>query len=371
MVDYLSGSETTERESLLDTLTIRHVAETPLIRSLPHMKIVNRVTEFPIDKPFTASDVRTPSTPHANTRAESASFTDDTPEYPTKLRAIAEINHFARTISNTDRETILAGVTDTFDYRAHNMFMKLLNNIETVLMYGVGSPETDGSGTDERMTQGLIHWSAWTGLERLSGSTVNAISDPYNIAIASAYWSVFHNAGGVTLTRQMLYEKILANFARAGGNYSVPLLFHVGFKLKNICADLGQRADGSNVNDRNVPADALMTYDSIDWIRTPIGTVGFRTNRYLDMEGSTFTVNNQDFTPGAPTSPGTVGSTTFQADATMIGWEPGQVAIGWLRPPQYTGVATTADNTRIAAVAEYALIVRHPLCVLGGGNLLS
>jgi hypothetical protein len=376
MALYFSGSETTRRESLLDTISIRYPAETPLIRSLPHTKLTHTVTEYSIDRPFQASDnVRSPNDPHLNTRLEGADWGEDGADYPVRLRAISEINHFAGRISNTDREAIVAGMTDVFDYRAHQKFVKLLNNIENVLMYGTGSPMTSGNAgtTDERRTQGLISWAAYTGVERMHGvSSPASMSDPYGVSIPSDYWSVFYNAAGANLSRQMLYNKILATYARAGGHPD-GLLFHVGFKLKNLIADFGVRPDGADVNTRMIQASEQGTIDTIDWIRTPQGIVGFRNNRYLDIEGSTYTIDNTNsgpYTPGNPATAGTV-SITAQADETMIGFEPGQVAIGWYRAPQYQMVPTAGDYINFACVAEYALMVRHPLAVCGGCNLLA
>lgn len=375
MAQYFSGSETTRRESLLDTISIRYPAETPLIRSLPHTKLTHTVTEYSIDRPFSSADnVRDPSDPHQNTRLEGTTWTDESTDYPVRLRAIAEINHFAGKISNTDREAIVAGMTDVFDYRAHQKFVKLLNNIENVLMYGTGSPLTSGdTSPDERRTQGLISWSAWTGVERMHGvSSPTSMSDPYGVSIPSDYWSVFYNAAGANLSRQMLYNKILASFARAGGHPD-GLLFHVGFKLKNLIADFGVRPDGTDVNTRMIQSSEQGTIDTIDWIKTPQGIVGFRNNRYLDIENKTFTIDNTNsgpYTPGNPATAGTV-SITAQADETMIGFEPGQVAIGWYRAPQYQMVPTNGDFINFACVAEYALMVRHPLAVVGGCNLLA
>lgn len=380
MTLYFSGSETTRRESLLDTISIRYPAETPLIRSLPHTKLTHTVTEYSIDRPFQASDnVRSPGDPHQNSRMEGVDWIEDGSDYPVRLRAIAEINHFAGKISNTDREAIVAGMTDVFDYRAHQKFVKLLNNIENVLMYGTGSPVTSGASSsvstqsgDERRTQGLISWAAYTGVERMHG-TATSVTDPYGVSIPADYYSVFYNAAGANLSRQMLYNKILATYARAGGHPD-GLLFHVGFKLKNLIADFGVRPDGADVNTRMIQASEQGTIDTIDWIRTPQGIVGFRNNRYLDIEGSTYTIDNtgpsQTYTPNSPANAGTV-SITAQADETMIGFEPGQVAIGWYRAPQYQMVPTAGDYINFACVAEYALMVRHPLAVCGGCNLLA
>ena len=379
MTEYFSGNETTRRESLLDTISIRHLAETPLIRSLPSTKLTSTVTDYSVDVPFTSTDaVRDPTDPHQNSRMEGIDWIEDGANYPTRLRAIAEINHFMGVLSNTDREAVVAGMTDVLDYRAHQKFVKLLNNVENVLMYGTGSPTTSGASVgfspagDERRAQGLISWSAYTGTERIHG-TATTVTDPYGTAITSDFFSVFYDAAGNNLSRQMLYNKILANFARAGGHVD-GLIFHTGFKLKNLIADFAVRPDGSDVNTRNIGAGEAGTIDTIDWIRTPMGVIGFRNNRYLDIEGDTYVIDNRGpsvtYTPGSPTNQGTQ-NITAQSDETLIGYEPGQVAIGWYRAPQFQLVPTAGDYVKFAAVAEFTLLVRHPLSVTGGCNLLG
>jgi hypothetical protein len=375
-VYYFSGLETIEKESVLDTISTLGPHEVPLIRSLPHKSMDSRILEAPVDQFFTSADnVRLPGAPHTNTRLEGADFVEDVKSYETRLRAIAEINHFTTTISNSDAVARKYGVTNNVDWRAERLYVKLLNNIENVLMYGVGSPETSGEdtvgNTDERMTQGLVHWSAWTGLERMHGSGLSGMNDPYGVRIPSEFFSTFYNAAGANLSRSMLFNKLLAPFARAGGEVD-GLQFHVGYKLKNLIADFGFTPAGSAVNERTVAAESLMTYDSIDWIRVPMGgVVGFRTNRYLDLEGSSFTVNNQVYTPGTPTTPGSVGSITFQADETIIGYMPGYAEIGWYRTPQYQELSRSGDYRRIMAVAEFAFLCRNPLALVGAGNCLS
>src|SRR5688572_16858870 len=202
---YLSGDETTQRESLLDTITVRSPAETPLLRQLPRFDMPNRVHEWSIDEPFKATEnARSPGSPHENSRLEAADFSYRTAFYPTRLKTIAEINHFGMEMSNTDRTVVAAGMPSTHGYRAGQLFALLLNNMETILHYGTCSPETDGSTPDERRTQGIIYNAAWTGLERMSGSTADSIPDPYNVRIPSAFWSVFYNANHSTLSRTML-----------------------------------------------------------------------------------------------------------------------------------------------------------------------
>lgn len=367
---YLSGSETTQPESLLNEVIVRSAAETPLLATLPTFSMPNRVMEWSLDRPYTSSDgVRNIGSPHENSRAEGAEFTTRTAFYPTRVKTIAEIQHFGFQISRSDRLAKIAGRDDTFDYRASQLTTTLLNNMENTLMYGQGSPTTDGSTGDERRTQGLISSSAWTGLERMSGSSLNAVTDPYGVSIPSDHWSVFFDANRAPLSRKMLYNKVIATLLRAGGRLDTPWVFHAGYKTMSLISDFMMDPTGAQINQRNIGADAGGGYDYVSWMKMPSGhMVSFRTNRYLDVEGSTFTVAEGNYTPGAPASPTSVADVTFQGDQTLIGWEPGTVSVGYYDAPHFVNVPTTGDYSQLQAVAEFCLRVKSPLCVAGIGN---
>ena len=371
MTLYMSGSETTERESLKDTITVRAAYMTPMLRQLPQVTIQNRVTQWSADEPFQSSEsVRSISNPHGLSRREGADFTYRTPFYPTKFKSIAEIAHFGMEISNTDRTVVAAGMSSTYDYRAGQLFTRLMNHIDNVLMYGQGSPETSGA-SDERRTMGLIHASAWTGLERCHG-TKTTIEDPYGVTIPGSMFSVFYDANHSNLNSQMFYNQVIARGLNAGCDLdTTPWMFRCGYTMMAQIARFLISDGGTPVNDRQVPAAEGGGYDYLNWIKLPSGhIVGFRTNRWLDERSSTYSVNNTDYTPGSPTTEGSINK-TFSGDQTLIGWEPGTVRIGWLREPAFINVATAGDYTRVAAVAEFALQVDHPLCVMGVGNGLA
>ena len=125
---------------------------------------------------------------------------------------------------------------------------------------------------------------------------------------------------------------------------------------------------GVSLNERNVDASMGQGFDFLHTIKLPSGHVAtFQTNRWLDDEDSTFTINNTDYTPGSPTSEGSV-NRTFSGDQTIIGFEPGRVTVGWLREPGFRQIATANDDTRVGIVSEFTLMVDHPLCVAGLGN---
>lgn len=371
MTLYLSGSETTERESLKDTITVRAAYMTPMLRQLPQVTVHNRVEEWSADEPFQSSEgVRSISAPHTNSRREGSDFSYRTPFYPTRLKAVAEIAHFGMEISNTDRTVVAAGMSSTYDYRAGQLFTKTMNHIDNVLMYGQGSPTTDGS-TDERRTQGLIHNAAWTGLERVHGSKTT-IEDPYGVTIPGSMFSVFYDANHQNMNSSLFYNQLIARLLNAGADLdSAPWMFRCGYTAMAQIARFLISDGGTPINDRDVPASEGGGYDFLNWIKLPSGhIVGFRTNRWLDERSSTFSVNNIDYTPGSPTTEGSINK-TFSGDQTLIGWEPGTVRIGWLREPAFQAVPTSGDYTRVAVTAEFMLQVDHPLCVGGAGNILA
>lgn len=370
---YLTGSEVTQRESLSNEIVIRSQAETPLISTLPTFDMPNRVHEWSVDRPFTGTDnVRSLSDPHANGRYEGDDFVYRSAIYPTRLKCVAEINHFGFKISETDRVATIAGMDNPFDYRASQLFTTLLNNMENTLLNGTGSPVTDGSATDERRTQGLITWAALTGLERMSGSSnTTGISDNYGVTIHPDYWSVFYNANRAKLTRKMLYNKVLATLLRAGGRLDTPWVFHAGYKTMSLIADFLMDPAGAQINQRNLGADEGGGYDYISWMKMPSGhIVGFRTNRYLDAEGLTYSIGPASYTPGTPSGGlgASYGDLTFQGDQTLIGYEPGSVSIGYVRAPHFKNVPSAGDYAQLVAVSEFALRVKSPLCVAGIGN---
>lgn len=374
MTQYFSGNETTERESLKDTITVRAAFQTPMLRQLPHVTVQNRVEEWSADEPFQASEgVRDIADPHANTRAEGSDYSYRTPFYPVRAKAIAEIAHFGMEISNTDRTVVAAGMESTYDYRAGQLFTKTMNHIDNVLVYGTGSPELSGElgAANFRRTQGIIGSTAWSGTERVHG-TATQMRDAYNTLWPSSMFSVFKDMNHSNLTAQAFYNEVIARALHAGADFdTAPWMFRCGYTMMSRIARFLIADGGTPINDRNEPASSGKGYDFLNWIKLPDGTVvGFRTNRWLDERTSTFAVDNTALATGASANPGTQ-NRTFAGDQTLIGWEPGSVRIGWLREPAFEKVATSGDYTRVACKAEFMLMVDHPLCVVGAGNCLA
>lgn len=368
MTQYYSGDATLRRESLKDLLIARSSFSTPLLSRLPQVSVNHTVVEWGADEPFQSGEsVRSISAPSANNRREGADFTYRTPFEAVRMRAIAQIDHEGMEMSNTRRAALIAGQSSSFDYEAGKLGTKLMNRIDNCLHYNVGSPETSGK-TDERVTMGLIHASAWTGLERMHG-TKTSMQDPYSITIPGSMFSVFYDFNHAeTLTAASFYQKVFGAAMNAGANFSMPWTFHVGINMMLPVARFMISAGSLPINDRQSDASSGMGYDYMTTLKLPTGNiVNFMTNRWLDERSSTFTVNNTDYTPGSPTTEGSQ-NRTFSGDQTIIGYEPGRARIGWYREPAFRKVETAGDYTRVALVAEWMLQVDHPLCVIGAGN---
>ena len=377
MTQYFSGSETTRRERLLDAIMVRAAYQTPLVSRLPHETTSHIITEWSMDEPFQASEgVRTISSPHSDTRAEGTDFSYRTPFYPVRARTVAEIKHHGMEMSGSDRPAVIAGMENPWDYRSGQLFTKHLNSIDNTLMYGLGAPETSGSGTDERKTQGLISNAAWTGLERSHGTAGRTeIEDVYGVKIPSSMWSVFHDANHSAVTLDSFYTNLITPLLTAGADLETnPWTFQCGYRVMQRVARFLIADGGVLLNERNRNADDASGSDYVNVFRLASGhTVSFRTNRWLNESSSTYSINNKEYTgytPSTPSEPGTQERTLY-GDQTIIGHEPGSVKILWYREPGFRNVATDGDYSRVACVSEFALKVDHPLCVGGMANVLA
>ena len=375
MTQYVSGSETVRKESLLDQIKVRSAFQTPLLSRLPHESITHIQPEWVIDEPFTATDgVRDISNPHSDSRLEGANFSFEEPNYEIRMKAIAEIKSHGVEMSGSDRAAVIAGMNDPWDYRVGKTFTKHLNSIDNTLMYGTGSPELAGT-TNERRTQGLIQSAAWTGLERVHGtSAATSMVDVYNTVIPKSMWSVFKDMGHTNISLESFYNDIIAVLLSAGADMETSNWnFQCGYRMMQRIARFLIADGGLALADRNQSSDDPMGRDYLNAFKLASGdVVTFRTNRWLNETADTFGVNNLDSTPTTPTA-GQEGTQnrTFYGDQTLIGYEPGCVKVGWYREPGFREIDTAGDFSQIACVSEFALLVDHPLSVAGAGNCLS
>lgn len=376
MTKFMTGSETTRHERLLDAIIIRAAYDTPLLSRLPHESTPHIITEWPMDAPFSSSDgVRNLASPHASTKLEGADYSYRTPTYATRAKTVCEIQHHGLEMTGSDRAAVIAGQTAPWDYQMGRLAVLHANSIDNTLLYGLGSPELSGA-VQARKAQGLISSAAWTGQERMHSTAGNtAIQDVYGTSIPASMWSVFFNANHAQVTLDSFYSNLITPLAQAGADLDTnPWGFQAGYRVMQRIARFLLADGGVMLNERNSDASSPMGSDYLNVFRLASGhTVSFRTNRWLNDGASTFTIDNTEFTgysPATPTAPGDV-STVYYGDQTIIGHEPGTAKVLWYREPAFENVATAGDFSRVAIKSEFGLKVDHPLCVAGMGNVLA
>lgn len=374
MAVYYSGDETTERESLADTIAVRSPMSVPMLSRLPSKSIQNRVIEWSVDVPFTSSEnVRSIGTPHANTRFEGDSYTYRGTSFPLKLKAIAEIQALGIQVSGTDRTVVMAGADNTFDYRAGQLATTVLNNTDNVLMFGQGSPETSGKvgATNQRQCQGALYWAAYTGLERCHG-TKTSVMDPYGTTITSPYFSTFYDFNHTNITGESFFQNVVRRACQAGADMDMPWEWWAGRLTMARISKFLMTDTGRNINERNVDASAGVGYDYLHTMVLPDGTrATFRTNHWLDDMSNTLSIDNTGatiYTPGSPDPEGSISARTFSGDQTIWGHRPGSVKVCWLREPGFEAVPVDGDSSKLVCKCEFTLEVAHPLDVAGAGN---
>lgn len=367
---------TLRREKLLNFITQRFAHMVPLLSILPRQTTDHTVIEYGIDAPFAdGDDVRAIDDPHATAKLEGDTFTDDDLGQPTKLRCITEIKSRSHKMTGSAIPANIAGVQNPWDYNTGKLFTKLLNSLDNTAMYGLGSPEVNGT-TNARKMLGLIGWAAVTGLERMHGTGVpDAITDPYGINIPKAYWSVFYDAEHKNLTSDLMFHQIMVPLLRNGAimNRDRGWIWQVGYQLMGRVARFINPEGFVTLETKNRDADASRGQDYMTSFKFPTGEIAtFMTNRWLDVNDLTYVFGSTDpVTPGTPTSPGTVADRTFDGHATMIGHEPGRATLEFCREPGFRQLPSDGDFSRLGALLEATLRVDHPLCVGGGGNLLG
>lgn len=367
---------TLRRERLLNFITQRFAHMVPLLAILPRETTDHVVTDYGIDAPFASDDdVRAIDDPHATAKLEGATFVDDDLGQPTKLRCITEIKSRSHKMTGSAIPANIAGIQNPWDYNSSKLFTKLLNSLDNTAMYGLGSPEVNGTSNARRML-GLIGWAAITGLERMHGTGVpDAITDAYGINIPKAYWSVFYDAEHKNLTSDLMFNQIIVPLLRNGAlmDGERGWTWQVGYQLMGRVARFINPEGFVTLETKNRDAESARGQDYMTSFKFPTGQIAtFMTNRWLDVHDLTYQFSTTDpVTPGTPTSPGTVTARTFDGHATMIGHEPGRAVMQFYREPGFRQLPSDGDYSRIGALLEATLRVDHPLCVGGGGNLLG
>lgn len=367
------------REDLSQFISNLYPAEVPLQATLGKYPMQQKFTEYGVDS---FNITRTIATIATNVKAEGATFTTTDGIDPSRLKAQAQINWKAVSVSATDRASTIAGMTDPFEYRLYKTMVEVANDQEMALLWGTANYFGNAAAT-ARQTEGLVHWIAMTGLARTLG--VNPASTNYinsldgatgtqtNNAISGAYWSNFYNAAGVNMDLSILTDKILGGGVDNGFQVDGSVAM-CGRKVKALAANFALTVNGPT-NTRWIAAGENAFSENIQWIETAsFGTLGLVYNRYFDLANQAMTLNNTT-TNGTAPSGGTIVSGTFTSsfpcNETLVCIMPQYWKIGTLRGLGWAPLPRTVDGDQGAVVGELGLICLNPLAGVGGTNLLA
>lgn len=362
---YTTTSEVLIQEDLSPYISNLSPADTPLHRLCSRYTMKQKIHEYGVDR-FNLN--RTPAAIAGadGARTEGATLTQTAADiFPERYRSVAQINWDLITVTGTDRASQMAGITDPFEYRIYKLMVDINNRQELFLHWGTGSLST----ASPRLSQGVAQWCGYTGLARSSGSAATSMTDPNGNVITPSYWSNMYNAAGSNLDLPTLTDKIIGVAVDNGfplpGSYAI-----CGRKLKSQVSQFTLTAQG-NLNNRNIPAYDNFMSDNISFIETSFaGVIGLSYDRYFDLVASgvpaNWSVNN---TGGAG------GSGLFNAsmpcNETLLIFQPQYVQVGTLRGLGWGPMPHTIDGDSGVVLGEESLIVRNPVAICGGINLLA
>lgn len=373
-----AAQETLIKESVQDLLSNLFPLDTPLQQILDKVPMSNVYTESPVDT-FTAIDRSTAAvsaTANAGgtgflARVEGETYTTSTPQYPARLKSVAEIQGISFGVSDTDRAMAMYAVGDRYAYEALKTTQAVVNNFEHSFWWSSGSPpggndlDSTGSLRTARQTQGLVYWIMKTGLERnrirgngnpqncttvdnyadgngndfgdLGGSTTLPLS-------ASGTWA--YDANGLILDQAMFKEKIMTPWWTLTGRTAGAVGF-IGPKGKALFSQFALTANGP-INERTLDAASKKVVDTVDYYETDFGLISLNLCRYLSL-GSF-----------APTMTLGSGSATLTADETFILMQPKYWKIGVVRGVTHSSLGKTGDFESGLIRGEQGLICTNP-----------
>lgn len=364
-----AAQESLVKESVQDLITNLFPLDTPLQQILEKVPMGNIFTETPVDTFGTGlisrvssvfgSSGATASTTSA--QAEGATYTSGTPQYPARLKSVAEIQGKQFSVSDTDRAMSQYGMTDRFAYEALKTTEGVVNQFEHSFWW---SPGTAPAGADldsaggttyyARQTQGLVHWICKSGLQRSKiglgqasftdghGNEFGANSPALNTG-ASSY---AYDAGGLNLDDTMFKDDLMAQWYSITGRQAGAVGF-AGAKIKNLISRFALTANGP-VNERTLEAASKRLVDAVDYYETDFGVVSINLCRYLNISGQSVTIAQS------------TGSVSVPYNEVLLFIQPQYFKIGVVRPVYMSPLGKTGDLESGLVRGEQGLICRNP-----------
>lgn len=369
-----TNADGTIRESLDDFLTIVSSVETPLTGLLEHVPLNQKFYEWGVDTITRASD---PTTVKTSTAVEGADAVFGTPNYPARIKSIAQINAEALDVTATERASIMAGRTDEFRYKAWKLMTEMATKIELAIHFGVAqvgtaaTPNVANTGVEARVTHGLITAAVQSGVDRaaiaLGGTNTqtkfySAGNDLTTLSYASTLMSDNILVGPPISATDTILTRKLFNKSFLGGAHDnefrvdgalILVAPQLRRSISSFCIPSSSGAFSNQVtgnvpaNYRNVDASMRQMFDTIDVITTDMGSVYIANDRYLN----TSTTYNVPY--GLGTGASMTSNFVLNPQKCMIALHPSLMKIGVLRGMGFRPLAITGDSTKGQYVMEW------------------
>lgn len=366
-----TNADGTIRESLDDFLTIVSSVETPLLGLFEHVPLNQKFFEWGLDTITRASD---PTTVRTSTSVEGSDAVFSTPNYPARVKSIAQINAEALDVTATERASIMAGRTDEFRYRAWKLMTEMATKIELAIHYGVAqvgtaaTPNVANTGNEARVTHGLITAAVQSGVDRFAVATnpltkfYSAGNDISTASYASTLMPTNLVAGPPVSATDTILTRTLFNKSFLGGAHDnefrvdgslILVAPQLRRSISSFCIPSSSGAFSNQVtgnvpaNYRNVDASMRQMFDTIDVITTDMGTVYIANDRYLN----TSTTYNVPY--GLGTGSTATSNFVLNPQKCMIALHPSLMKIGVLRGMGFRPLAITGDSTKGQYVMEW------------------
>lgn len=363
-----AAQESLVKESVQDLITNLFPLDTPLQQILEKVPMGNVYTETPVDtfsstmisrvSSVFGSSGATAATTSAQT--EGATYSSGTPQYPARLKSVAEIQGKQFSVSDTDRAMSQYGMTDRFAYEALKTTEAVVNNFEHSFWWSPGSAPAgrdldSGGGTYyARQTQGVVHWICKSGLQRsVIGLGQSTFTDGHgnefgtnSAALNTGASSYAFNAAGLALDQTMFKDDLMAQWYAITGRQAGAVGF-CGARIKNLFSQFALTANGA-INERSLDAAAKRVIDTVDYYETDFGVVSLNLCRYLNISGQSVSVAQS------------TGSVTVPYDEVLLFMQPSYFQIGVVRPVYMSPIGKTGDFEQGLIRGEQALICRNP-----------
>lgn len=357
------------KESVGDLISNLFPLDTPLQQILEKVPMNSVFTEQPIDTFGTAlinrvASVFTESNNFATTNAkpEGWTFSNTAPQYPARLKSVAEIQGIQFAVSDTDRAMSMYGLADRFAYEALKTTEAVVNNFEMAFWWSPGTAAAGadlnqgGSATEQvaRQTQGLCHWVLKSGLQR-SKLTLGVASfldghgnqfGTQNPALNTGASTWAYDAGGLTLDQAMFKDNLMGQWYTMTGRQAGAMGF-CGAKIKNLFSQFALTANGA-INERTLDAASKRVIDTVDYYETDFGVVSLNLCRYLNISGESVSISQS------------TGSTTVPYDEVLLFMQPRYFQIGVVRPVYMSPLGKIGDFEQGLVRGEQAIICRNP-----------